>query len=223
MRPIAVAAVALASTVAFAPKAAPIVADRAVARFSDPEAADASGAQRFVMMRELVLEAWLVAYERTPNGSPSIDDKTLRIALDRHVIEAVLGARSLPKTWEARVDKEIADARRALSLAVGGTARFAELMVRATGSTEGAAPELATVLRRRARTQLYLESAVGLAYEPNEGELHTAHAKLLSNEPFDAAAPVLRAYLRTLRLREGAQAYHQAVRSKLRLEIVSET
>lgn len=223
MRPIAVAAIALASTVAFAPKAAPIVADRAVARFSDPEAADASGAQRFVMMRELVLEAWLVAYERTPNGSPSIDDKTLRIALDRHVIEAVLGARSLPKAWEARVDNEIADARRSLSLAVGGTERFAELMVRATGSTEGAAPELATVLRRRARTQLYLESAVGLAYEPNEGELHAAHAKLLSNEPFDAAAPVLRAYLRTLRLREGAQAYHQAVRSKLRLEIVSET
>lgn len=220
-----VAGTMAASILAAAPPSvsAPVVADRAVARFSDPEAADATGALRFVMMRELVIEAWLVAYERAPTGSPSIDDKTLRLALDRHVIEAVLGARALPAVWEAKVDKQTTDARNAEVLAVGGASRFSEFLIRATGSAEGGAAELATILRRRARAELYLETAIGLAYEPNEGELHTLHGKLLSKEPFDAAAPILRAYLRTMKLREGAQAYHQAVRSKLRLEIVSET
>jgi hypothetical protein len=200
-----------------------MVADRAVARFSDPEAADVTGALRFVMMRELVIEAWLVAYERATTGSPSIDDKTLRLALERHVIEAVLSARPLPTAWEAKVEREAIDARNAEALAVGGAPRFTELLVRATGSSEGGAAELTTILRRRARAQLYLETAVGLGYEPNEGELHALHGKMLPTEPFDVAAPILRAYLRMTKLREGAQAYHQAVRSKLRLEIVPET
>ncbi|MBX7197712.1 MAG: hypothetical protein K1X94_37040 [Sandaracinaceae bacterium] len=202
-------------------RAAGIVADRAVARFSDPEAADATAAQKFVMMRELVLEAWLVAYERTPAGSPSIDDKSLRIALDRHVIEAVLGARPLPSAWEAKVGKETADVERAEVLALGGKSRFGELLVRATGNAEGGAAELAAIWKRRARAELYLEAAVGLTYEPSEGELHAVHAKLLGSAPFEPT--LVRAYARTMKLREGAQAYHQAVRSKLRLEIVSET
>ncbi|MBI2389329.1 MAG: hypothetical protein HYV09_07005 [Deltaproteobacteria bacterium] len=205
--------------------AAPVVADRAVARFNDPEASDAKGALRFVMMRELVLEAWLVAYERAPAGTPAIDDKTLRIALDRHVIEAVLGSRTLPLVYEARVDKAATDARNAEVLAVGGEERFRELLTRATGSAAGGAAEIEAVLRRRARTELYLESAVGLTFEPNEGELHAAHGKIpaVAGKSFEEVAAALRAYLRTLRFREGAQAYHQAVRSKLRLEIVPET
>lgn len=202
--------------------AAPILADRAVARFSDPEASDQQASLRFVMMRELVIEAWLVAYERQPTGIPILDDKTLRIALERHVIEAVLGTRALSPIVEARVPKALNDVRLSLELSVGGEARLNEVLVRATGNEKGGADELLTILKRRARTELYLEVATGQAYEPNEAELHAAHAKLpvFSKIPYDEVARPLRAYLRTQRLREGAQAYHQAVRSKLRLEII---
>ncbi len=202
--------------------AAPLVADRAVARFSDPEASDQSASLRFVMMRELVIEGWLVAYERAQAGTPSMDDKTLRIALERHVIEAVLGTRALPPAIEARVARAREDAQLSLEVTVGGEARLREALARATGSTTGGSAELDTILRRRARAELYLEVATGQVYEPNEAELRAAHNKLpmFAKQPYDEVAKPLRAHLRTLRLREGAQAYHQAVRSKLRLEII---
>lgn len=219
---IAAAVLFVASSLA----AAPVVGDRAVARFSDPEASDQQASLRFVMMRELVIEAWLVAYERAAAGTtPTLDDKTLRIALERHVIEAVLGTRALSPAVEARVAKAIEDVKLAQQLSVGGEAKFNEAMARATGSDKGSAAaesELAVILRRRARAELYLEVATGQAYEPNEAELRAAHSKLpmFSKVAYDEVSKPLRAYLRTQRLREGAQAYHQAVRSKLRLEII---
>jgi hypothetical protein len=221
MRLLPLAALGLVLTLARPGNASPVLADRAVARFTDPEAA--TGAQRFVMMRELVVEAWLVAYERTPNGWPALDDKALRMALDRHVIEAVLGARTLPAPFEARVEQQTADVRRAQELLVGGAGRLNELLVRVSGNSKVGDEELTAILRRRARAELYLEAAVGLSYEPSEPELRAAHAKWSDGNTYEQAAPDVRACLRTMKLREGAQAYHQAVRSKLRLEIVSET
>lgn len=222
MRAFFAAAVLFFATATRSAHAAPIVADRAVARFSDPEASDQQASLRFVMMRELIIEAWLVAYERAPTGIPVIDDKSLRIALERHVIEAVLGTRALSPVVEARVPKAMVDVKLSLELSVGGEGRLHDALVRATGSDTGGADELGAILRRRARAELYLEVATGQAYEPNEAELHAAHTKLpmFSKIPYDEVARPLRAYLRTQRLREGAQAYHQAVRSKLRLEII---
>jgi hypothetical protein len=206
--------------------AAPTVADRAVARFSDPEASETKGALRFVMMRELVLEAWLVAFERSPTGTPSMDDKSLRVALERHIVEAVVGSRVLPTTVEMRVNKAIAEVKIAQVVAVGGQARFDEAIARATGTTNIPADELATIFRRRARAELYLELATGQIVDPNEAELRAAHLKApgaYGKQPFEEVAPAIRAYFRTLRLRESAQSYYQAVRSKLRLEIISDT
>jgi hypothetical protein len=220
VRAIAVALVLLATPLVHA---APVVADRAVARFSDPEASDQSASLRFVMMRELVIEGWLAAYERAPIGTtPTMDDKTLRIALERHVIETVLGTRALAPAVEAKVAKSLEDVKLALTVSVGGDARLKDALARATGSDSAAAPELATILKRRARAELYLEVATGQLIEPNESELRAAHAKLpmFAKVPYDEVAKALRAYLRTQRLRDGAQAYHQAVRSKLRLEII---
>lgn len=241
------ATAASAGVAVAAPTVTVVVADRAVARFNDPEAGGNTAAQRFVMMRELVLEAWLIAYERTPSGTPSIDEKSLRLALDRHVIETVLGTRALPAVYEARIDKQLADARLAAAVGAGGEVRFQGLLNQALGRAESAATdpaELTTILRRRARAELYLEAAVGLAYEPSEADVATFYGaqagKLFTRwrwdpkatakekpEPadllsFESAAPKVRAHLRTTRLREGAQTYHQAVRSKLRLENVSE-
>lgn len=221
MRSLLAAAVLVFASLTSA-NAAPVVADRAVARFSDPEASDQSASLRFVMMRELVIEAWFTAFERSPTSTPSIDDKTLRIALERHVIEAVLGTRALPPAVEARVPKALADVKLALAVSVGGDARLVEALTRATGSATGGDAELETILKRRARAELYLEVATGQVYDPSEIELRAAHQKLamFSKVPYDEVAKPVRAYLRTQRLREGAQAYHQAVRSKLRLEII---
>ena len=232
MRERVLAAMALSVALATPARAAPTVADRTVARFSDPEAASAAG-QRFVMMRELILESWLVAFERSPTSNAPPDDKSVRIALERHVIEAVLGDRPLSAAFEAKVASRIVDVRHAAKLTVGGEKRWSALVEAATGSHDGGAVELASILRRRARAELYLESAVGLSYEPTDGEIAAFHstqsgalfAKDRWNEPMNelaVAAPRIRAYLRTLKLREGALAYQQAVRSKLRLEIVSE-
>jgi hypothetical protein len=216
------------SAISEAAHAAPIVADRAVVRFSDPEASETKGALRFVMMRELVVEAWLVAFERSPTGTPSIDDKTLRVALERHIVEAVVGSRVLPPAVEMRVNKAIADVKLAQTVAVGGPARLDEAIAHATGgaATKVTDEELATIFRRRARAELYLELATGQLIDPNEAELRAVHLKApgaYAKQPFEEVAPAIRAYLRTLRLRESAQSYYQAVRSKLRLEIISET
>jgi len=205
--------------------AAPVVADRAVVRFSDPEASETKGALRFVLMRELVLEAWLVAFERSPQSTPSIDDKTLRVALERHVVEAVVGSRPLPAAVEMRVKKAISDVRLAQIVAIGGQARFDEALARAAGDAKLPDDELVIIFRRRARAELYLELATGQVVDPNEAELRAAHLKApaaYSKKPFEEVAPAIRAYVRTLRLRESGQSYYQAVRSKLRLEIISD-
>jgi hypothetical protein len=205
--------------------AAPVVLDRVVARFSDPEASEASGALRFVMMRELVLEAWMVAYERNQTGTPQVTDKEIRLALERHVIEAVLGSRTLPPAIEKRVVPAAESARLGEEIAAGGAERFAAMLERATGSKTGGVVELTAILVRRARAELYLEIGVGQPMEPTDDELRVAWAKspggIDKTQTFESVAPALRGWVRTTRLREGAQAYYQAVRSKLRLEIVS--
>jgi hypothetical protein len=227
VRILLVSLAALAISLCGAPtSAAPIVADRAVARFSDPEASESKGALRFVMMRELVLEAWLVAFERSPQSAPSIDDKTLRIALERHIVEAVVGSRVLPAAVETRVKKAIVDVKTAQVVAVGGQARYDECIARATDDGKVPEDELETIFRRRARAELYLELATGQLVDPNEAELRAAHLKApatYSKQPYEEVAPVIRAYVRTLRLRESGQSYYQAVRSKLRLEIIAGT
>jgi hypothetical protein len=206
-------------------RAAPTVLDRVVARFSDPEATEASGALRFVMMRELVVEAWMIAYERNQTGTPQVSDKEIRLALERHVIESVLASRALPPALEKRVAKATEDARIGEEIASGGAARVADMLERATGSKAGGAAELAAILGRRARAELYLELGVGQPVEPTDDELRLAWAKspagIDKTKTFEEVAPGLRAWVRTTRLREGAQAYYQAVRAKLRLEIVS--
>ncbi len=227
-----VAAALSALFLASSARAPAAVVDRTVARFTDPEAGDASSASRFVMMRELLVETWLASYERAPLGVPSYDEKLVRVALERHVIEAVLSGRPLPAAAEARVAKATEDARLSQIVALGGEARLQELIARATGVTggEGSAtekqtlPELDAILRRRARAEVYIETAVAQLVDPTEGELRAAQAKLpaVAKVPFEQAAPGIRAFLRTARLRESSVAYYQAIRSKVRLEIVPE-
>jgi len=200
------------------------VLDRVVARFSDPEADEATGALRFVMMRELILEAWLVAYEKaSPGDTPAVfDDKQLRAALERHVIEEVLSERLPSSTPPAKVSKGVGDARLALRLAVDD--RLGEILARASGgASAGGAAELETILLRRARAETYLEIAVAEPVDVTEGELRNAWAhppKMLEAMDFEKAVPALRVLVRAVRLREAAQAYYQAVRARLHLEII---
>ena len=199
--------------------------DRTVARFLDPEASSATGARRFVSMRELVVEAHLAAFERTtvtPAGA--LDERTSRAAFERHVIEALLGERALPPAAEARVEELAAEARWVAVVEVGGEARFAMAIEQASGSKDGAAAELATIFRRRARAELYLEVAVSQAVRPSDDDLKSAFASApepISKLGFEAALPLLRAYVRSLHLRDLAQSYYQAVKGRLHLEIVN--
>ncbi len=217
--------VASASVISSESPARAAVVDRVVCRFADPESVGADS-MRFVMMRELIVEAWLVAFERVPSGRPSsFDDKQLRAALERHVIEQVLSDRLTESsaTKEA-IAKGEGEARMALTITLGD-GRLAEVLTVAGGGVAGSgAPELAAILKRRARAELYLELAVAQPVTLTEGDLRAAHAKAppsLAKKPFEDAVPELRIHLRSLRLREASQAYYQAVRGRVKLEIVS--
>jgi hypothetical protein len=196
--------------------------DRVVARFSDPESADAGG-MRFVMMRELILEGWLASYEKAaPGETPSgFDDKQLRAALERHVIEEVLSERLPITTPPDKIQKGVEHARLALRLAVDD--RIDEILGKSSGGVPGGgAAELEAILLRRARAETYLELAVAEPVDVTEGELRAAWAhppKMLEGAEFEKAVPALRVLVRATRLREAAQAYYQAVRARLHLEI----
>lgn len=205
--------------------AAKLVADRTVARFQDPEASDAGKAQRFVFQRELVIEAWLVAYERAPlsTAPTAYDDKSLRAALDRHLIDEILASRPLPPKHEARVVAATVVARKVLEEAVGGAERLNAALTGAFGHKVNApeVAELDTIVRRRARAEIWLEVAVAPPIEPTIVELAAFHPKspeLVAKAPFDAER--VRPHARAARLREFANTYLQLVRSKLQLEIL---
>ncbi len=222
----AVGALVAASLSLLAAGSAPAATlERTVARFLDPEAGNASMARRFVTMRELVVESWLATFERS-SGAPmaSLSERVVRGAFERHVIEALLGERVLPASAEARVDELAAEARRVEVVEVGGEARLARALELATGAKDGAAAELAAIFRRRARAELYLEIAVSQPIRSSDAELRTAFAGApdeLTKLGFDAALPLLRAYVRSARLRELAQSYYQAVKGRLHLEVVN--
>jgi hypothetical protein len=222
--PLALAVFTASIAFAASSDAAPLILDRTVARFHDPEASETAASLRFVMMRELIVEAWLTAYEKTPNSSPpNYDDKHLREALERHVIEAVLGDRPLVPSAEKRVETATAEARLVATIAVGGETRLKEALERATGIAGGGAVELDSVLRRRARAELYLETAVAQPVQLSDAELRAAYAKapeILASKPYDEIVPTLRAFVRASRLRDIAQGYYQAVRARLHLAIV---
>ena len=219
----AVSSAAIAQGAASAPAK---IIDRVVARFTDPESGQSAGAIRFVMMRELVLEAWLVAFERAPAGvTPTgFDDKQLRIALERHVIDEVLSERLADSAPPGVVTKRTDEARTALALTIG-TGRLDEALSAASGAaTGGGVVELASILRRRARAEIYLEVAISQPVDVGEAELRAAYAKppqALAGKSFEEAAPALRVFLRSSRLRDASQAYYQAVRGRLKLEIVN--
>ena len=117
----------------------------------------------------------------------------------------------------------VAEARKVQAIAVGGEDRLKEALERAAGGAAMTVPELDTILRRRARAELYLESAVAQPVQLSDAELRAAYAKapeLLASIPYEQAAPQLRPYVRAMRLRDAAQGYYQAVRARLHLEIV---
>lgn len=205
--------------------AAKLVAERTVARFQDPEASDASMAQRFVFERELLIEAWLVAYERAPlSAAPTAyDDKSLRAALDRHLIDEVLATRPLPPKHEARVLAATLVARKVIEDSVGGAERLNAALTGAFGRkvTAPEVAELDIIVRRRARAEIWLEVAVAPPIEPTLVELAAFHPKtpeLIAKAPFDAER--VRPHARAARLREFANTYLQLIRSKLQLEIL---
>jgi hypothetical protein len=139
------------------------------------------------------------------------------------VIEEVLSER-LPSTIpNQKISDGIEDARKAIRIGLG-EGKLDEAVAQAGGTGPGgAAVELESILRRRARAEIYLELAISQPIEITEGELRAAFLKpppSLAKKTFEEAAPSLRIHMRATRLREASQAYYQAVRGRLKLEIV---
>jgi hypothetical protein len=221
---LAAATLAIASCAASA-DATPLVVERAVARYYEPESG-VGGGMRFVYERELILGAWLGAYERGGDDVPPPDEKTQRAALERLVLDDLLASRPLPAAVEAKVDGAAKTAWSVLERSVGGAERLREALVRASGKETvdaSTSRELDGMVRRHARAELYLESAVVGEISIDEVDLRAAWAKLPSADrpPFATVAPTLAADLRASRLRESASAYYQLVRSRLRLELIA--
>ncbi len=180
-----------------------------------------------MFQRELLIEAWLVAYERAPLSSAptAYDDKSLRAALDRHLIDEVLATRPLPPKHEARVLAATLVARKVLEDSVGGAERLNAALTGAFGRkvTAPEVAELDIIVRRRARAEIWLEVAVGTRRSsPRWGELHglphQGTGAGLEGAVRRRARPTLRA--RRAPPRSTPTGYLQLIRSKLRLEIV---
>jgi hypothetical protein len=199
--------------------------DREVARFIDPESSDAASSNRFVPMRELVVQTWLEAAARAQvsGAAIAVEERDVRAALERLIIETILGARPLPASSEARVATEGQDARAVMLASIGGAAVLTDVETRVSGTATGAERELTKILARRARAELYLEVVVADVAAMTDADVRAyqprAPAALASAPYADVSAP-LRAYLRALRLREAGERYYQAVRGRIHLEII---
>ena len=230
MRARALLAVAMCAVWAVAPAAARAATtttlDCEVAHFIDPEASSAQASTRFVSMRQLIVQSWVEATVRAQSttASPKLEDRDVRSALDRLVIEAMLGERPLPTALESSLSVEAGDARAVLEASLGGAASVAALELRLSGAVDGAEREIDTILRRRAHAQLYLEGVFSDVAAVSDADVRAfdarAPAALKVGTP-EGVNAALRVYLRAMRLREAAERYYQAVRGRIRLEVVA--
>lgn len=196
---------------------APVVVDRAVARFEAPET---GGAQhpRFVFERELSFEARLEALadaDRAALGDAPYRERHVSAALDRHIAETILGAlRIEPEPTGAELDQQAALARRLLTERIGGEEAL-DSAQRAEGISER---ELRRLLRQKARASLYLDRMVTPMLAPSEAELSNLHKSTntpFRDAPFDSIRPALLRWYVSRRLNAAVAAFYENARSRI--------
>ncbi len=146
----------------------PLSVDRAAVRFVAPDTGGVLAPQ-FVFERVLAFEARLLALSE---GAQGYRPRHVRAALERHVAETLLAARTIkPLLAEADLAQRAADAQSALIDRVGGPSVYAAAL-----RAEGLEPsEARRLLRRRARASLHLDRMDSQLLRPDESELRVLH------------------------------------------------
>jgi len=206
------------------PAAAERVAlDRVVVRFSAPETGGARS-PRFIFERTLAFEARIEALadpDRVAGTDPRpYRERHVRVALERHVAETILASLRIdPEPSERELSRQTEAARVMLNERAGGA-----LAVEQAATAEGIdRRELTSILRRQARSSLYLDRMVAPMLAPSEAELRNIHRSVATpfrDRPFEEVAPLLRRWYVRKRLTLALQAFFQNARSRVSVAIL---
>ncbi len=201
-----------------------IAVDRAVVRFSAPETGGVR-TPRFIFERTLAFQARVEALA-DPDRAQARDgrpyrERHVRAALERHVAETLLSSLRIdPEPTERELGRQTDAARRMFFARAGGA-----LAVEQAASAEGLdSRELTSILRRQARSSLYLDRMVAPMLAPSEAELRNIHRSAQTpfrDREFDEIEPALRRWYVGKRLSSALAAFFQNARSRVSITVLS--
>lgn len=200
-----------------------VALDRAVVRFSAPETGGARS-PRFIFERTLAFEARIEALadpdRATTRDARPYRERHVRAALERHVAETLLSSLRIdPEPSEQDLSRQTESARRMLYERAGGPIAI-EQAVRAEGIDSR---ELTSILRRQARSSLYLDRMVAPMLAPSEAELRNIHRSVQTpfrDRPFEEVEVPLRRWYVGKRLTLALTSFFQNARSRVTLTIL---
>jgi hypothetical protein len=200
-----------------------VTVDRAVVRFSASETGG-TRTPRFVFERTLAFEARVEALADPDRGSSGdgrpYRERHVRAALERHVAETLLASlRIEPEPAEADLSRQTEAARRMLHERSGG-ALAVERAARAEGLDR---LEVTSILRRQARSSLYLDRMVAPMLAPSEAELRNIHRSVQTpfrDRAFEEVEPLLLRWYVGKRLSIALAAFFQNARSRVSITVL---
>jgi len=200
-----------------------VAIDRAVVRFSAPETGGAR-TPRFIFERTLAFEARIEALAdpdrvAARDGRP-YRERHVRSALERHVAETLLSSLRIdPEPSEKDLARQTDAARRMLYERIGGP-----VVVEQAALAEGIdSRELTSILRRQARSSLYLDRMVAPMLAPSEAELRNIHRSVQTpfrDRPFEEVNVMLRRWYVGKRLTLALASFFQNARSRVAITIL---
>jgi len=201
-----------------------VVVDRAVVRFFAPETGG-TAYPRFVLERELALEARLEAMAENGGIGDGYKERDLRAALEHDVAEQILAALAEKLIAESPAGKrpglgEVPRVEQQLGAALlerlGGRARVDE----AAESEQLEPAEVDALLYRAALAAWYLDRAVTPILHASDQQLREVYrtsAHPYRGQPFDQAREALARWFVVGRVRVAESAFLQSARSRVRI------
>jgi hypothetical protein len=196
------------------------VVDRIVARFYSPETGGVAR-PRFVTDRTLSFEARLLTMsEQGGSAETPPQDRYLRLALDRHVVEEILSSLSIEEAKDSFDLAPLADAARAeIERRIGGKGP----LERAAAIDQIDPEEVEALFLRHARAISYLDRHVAQLLSPPEEQLRDAFRT--SPHPFrDRRFDDVRAEFSSWFIAERAKAaeatFLQTARARIKIVVV---
>ncbi len=212
----AAAAIALAALVgSAAAHADEVVLDATAVRFYAPETGGAKKPQ-FITQRVLSFQAAVEA-KSEDRENVGVQDRHVRAAIDRLVVEGVLAALPLERTPDAReIASVVAVLRAGVAARVGG-----DDVLAAAAAAQGLAPEeVDQIFVRRARAALYADRLLRPILYPSEEQLREVFRTAphpYRGQRFEAVKSFLGAWYVDERLRGALTAFLQSARARIRV------